>query len=459
MSMLTKLSAYQVLFKNKIKQAIARSVEDKLGDVVSLNDFYLPHDGDDYSPAIERLMVYIKTLPLVKYRGTGYNAGGLSVTADKPVTVSKPIIFTNTRNLCLSGWHIKPLQNYPRGEFILQFPSGGQIDVIANENVSLRDITLDCGWEASGLLMQDFTNFKADGLYVYKFHSYGVKTENVINSSHEFVCSNLQVGQMSWGETYPSHVTIGVGVSNGNADNIYSNIVIGYCKTKGFEVTGDEGGVKTGGGSLLISNMHLYNGYLPMTIDSSHVYITNSYFDGDYIQTSARGLSIINSFFQFTGSSSGRKFIEFTSGNVGEVYVVGNKFKNRDAATNTSLTNSLVGKNIFSTVIDSNSMENVTPTRIYQTHIASQVVKPTEWVDSSDGFYCTVSAPAYKGRKNITVESYYGDQTKIFNTVRMGNGDIRVFCWYVNGAGKAKPIGNVVIYSSNQVPPDFNIAP
>ncbi|EPK8018951.1 hypothetical protein [Providencia rettgeri] len=29
-------------------------------------------------------------------------------------------------------------------------------------------------------------------------------------------------------DAYPSHITMGVGVSSGNADNLYNNIVIGY---------------------------------------------------------------------------------------------------------------------------------------------------------------------------------------------------------------------------------------
>lgn len=448
-----------IAVKQPIDGATLRTQHDRNFDTLSLRDFGAFCDGvNDDSPAICRLMNYLASLPYVKYRGTGPNIGGIKVITSGQISVSEPIVFKNTRNLCLDGWYVKPLPGFPRGEFLLQFPSGGQIDVTANENVSLRDVTLDCGWEASGLLLQDFTNVKSDGLYVYKFHSYGVKTENVLNSSHEFVCSNLQIGQMSWGESYPEHVTMGVGVSNGNADNIYSNIVIGYCKTKGFEVTEDEGGVKSGGGALFINNIHLYNGYLPMTIDSSHVYITNAYFDGDYIQCSARGLGITNSFFQFTGSEAGRKFIEFTSNTVGEIYIVGNKFKNRNAATNTTLTNSLTGKNIFSAVIDNNSLDGVTPTRIYSSNVASQVVKPADWVDTADGIYCTVSFPAYKGRKQITVEAFNGDQTKVFNVVKVGNGDVRIYCWYVTGAGKAKPTADVTVYASNEVPPDFSIS-
>lgn len=448
-----------IAVQQPIMGAAIRTQHDRNFDTLSLRDFGAFCNGvSDDSPAIRRLMDYLASLPHVKYRGTGPNTGGIKVITSGQISVSEPIVFRNTRNLCLDGWYVKPLPGFPRGEFLLQFPSGGQIEVTANENVSLRDVTLDCGWEASGLLLQDFTNVKSDGLYVYKFHSYGVKTENVLNSSHEFVCSNLQIGQMSWGESYPEHVTMGVGVSNGNADNIYNNIVIGYCKTKGFEVTGDEGGVKSGGGALFINNMHLYNGYLPMTIDSSHVYITNAYFDGDYIQCSARGLGITNSFFQFTGSEAGRKFIEFTSNTVGEIYIVGNKFKNRNAATNTTLTNSLTGKNIFSAVIDNNSTDGVTPTRIYSSNVASQVVKPADWVDTADGIYCTVSFPAYKGRKQITVEAFNGDQTKVFNVVKVGNGDVRIYCWYVTGAGKAKPTADVTVYASNEIPPDYNIA-
>lgn len=448
-----------IAVQQPIMGAAIRTQHDRNFDTLSLRDFGAFCNGvSDDSPAIRRLMDYLASLPHVKYRGTGPNTGGIKVITSGQISVSEPIVFRNTRNLCLDGWYVKPLPGFPRGEFLLQFPSGGQIDVTANENVSLRDVTLNCGWEASGLLLQDFTNVKSDGLYVYKFHSYGVKTENVLNSSHEFVCSNLQIGQMSWGESYPEHVTMGVGVSNGNADNIYNNIVIGYCKTKGFEVTGDEGGVKSGGGALFINNMHLYNGYLPMTIDSSHVYITNAYFDGDYIQCSARGLGITNSFFQFTGSEAGRKFIEFTSGTVGEIYIVGNKFKNRNAAASTTLTNSLTGKNIFSAVINNNSLDGVTPTRIYSSNVASQVVKPADWVDTADGIYCTVSFPAYKGRKQITVEAFNGDQTKVFNVVKLGNGDVRIYCWYVTGAGKAKPTADVTVYASNEIPPDYNIA-
>lgn len=448
-----------ITVKQPVLGSAIRTQHEKNFDTLSLRDFGAFCDGvNDDSPAIQKLMDYLDTLPQVKYRGTGPNIGGIKIISSGQISVSEPIVFKNTRNLCLDGWYVKPLPGFPRGEFLLQFPSGGQIDVTANENVSLRDVTLDCGWEASGLLLQDFTNVKSDGLYVYKFHSYGVKTENVLNSSHEFVCSNLQIGQMSWGESYPEHVTMGVGVSNGNADNIYSNIVIGYCKTKGFEVTGDEGGVKSGGGALFINNMHLYNGYLPMTIDSSHVYITNAYFDGDYIQCSARGLGITNSFFQFTGSEAGRKFIEFTSSTVGEIYIVGNKFKNRNAATSTTLTNSLAGKNIFSAVIDNNSTDGVTPTRVYSSIVTSQVVTPAEWNDTSDGIYCTVNFPAYKGRKQITVEAFSSDYTKLFNVVRMGDGNVRIYCWYVNGSGKAKPSGNVTIYACNEIPPDYNIA-
>lgn len=448
-----------VVVEQPVFGAVTRTQHDRNFDTLSLRDFGAFCDGlNDDSPAIKRLISYLESMAVVKYRGTGPNIGGIKVITSGQISVSEPIVFRNTRNLCLDGWYVKPLPGFPRGEFLLQFPSGGQIEVTANENVSLRDVTLDCGWEASGLLLQDFTNVKSDGLYVYKFHSYGVKTENVLNSSHEFVCSNLQIGQMSWGESYPEHVTMGVGVSNGNADNIYNNIVIGYCKTKGFEVTGDEGGVKSGGGALFINNIHLYNGYLPMTIDSSHVYITNAYFDGDYIQCSARGLGITNSFFQFTGSEAGRKFIEFTSGTVGEIYIVGNKFKNRNAAVSTTLTNSLTGKNIFSAVINNNSLDGVTPTRIYSSNVASQVVKPVDWVDTADGIYCTVSFPAYKGRKQITVEAFNGDQTKVFNVVKLGNGDVRIYCWYVTGAGKAKPTADVTVYASNEIPPDYNIA-
>ncbi|WP_214051365.1 hypothetical protein [Morganella morganii] len=306
-----------IAVKQPIDGATLRTQHDRNFDTLSLRDFGAFCDGvNDDSPAICRLMNYLASLPYVKYRGTGPNIGGIKVITSGQISVSEPIVFKNTRNLCLDGWYVKPLPGFPRGEFLLQFPSGGQIDVTANENVSLRDVTLDCGWEASGLLLQDFTNVKSDGLYVYKFHSYGVKTENVLNSSHEFVCSNLQIGQMSWGESYPEHVTMGVGVSNGNADNIYSNIVIGYCKTKSFEVMPDEGvGVKRGGGALFINQMHLYNGYIPITVDAAHVSISNSYFDGDFIQCSARGLSVTNSFFQFTGGESGRVFIEL-KGNI-----------------------------------------------------------------------------------------------------------------------------------------------
>ncbi|WP_052116617.1 hypothetical protein [Morganella morganii] len=443
--------------KQPVAGAATRTQHDRNFDTLSLRDFGAFCDGvNDDSPAICKLMDYLASLPHVKYRGTGPNAGGIKIITSGQISVSEPIIFKNTRNLCLDGWYVKPLPGFPRGEFLLQFPSGGQIEVTANENVSLRDVTLDCGWEASGLLLQDFTNVRSDGLYVYKFHSYGVKTENVLNSSHEFVCSNLQIGQMSWGESYPEHVTMGVGVSNGNADNIYSNIVVGYCKTKSFEVTGDEGGVKSGGGSLFINQMHVYSGYVPMTIDSSHVYISNSYFDGDYISCKGRGISIIGSFFQFTGSEPNRLFIDFKSDYVGECYIVGNKFTNRDNASNIKMTSNIEQKDVYSSFIHDNSSSNVVLTRVYPRALQEKTFPPSKWVDTDDGIYLDLDFPSYKGTKSVTVESMDIDRTKLFSVVRTTGNTVRIYCWYANGAGKAKPQSNVIVYSSNQIPPDAN---
>lgn len=444
-----------IAVQQPIMGAAIRTQHDRNFDTLSLRDFGAFCNGvSDDSPAIRRLMDYLASLPHVKYRGTGPNTGGIKVITSGQISVSEPIVFRNTRNLCLDGWYVKPLPGFPRGEFLLQFPSGGQIEVTANENVSLRDVTLDCGWEASGLLLQDFTNVKSDGLYVYKFHSYGVKTENVLNSSHEFVCSNLQIGQMSWGESYPEHVTMGVGVSNGNADNIYSNIVIGYCKTKSFEVMPDEGvGVKRGGGALFINQMHLYNGYIPITVDAAHVSISNSYFDGDFIQCSARGLSVTNSFFQFTGGESDRIFIEI-KGNVGDYIITNNKFNNRDNALNIKMTNNITNKNIYGSSIKDNTGNSVELTRVYPSNVQEKTISTNSWVDDEDGIWAKIDMPSYKLTRQVTVEATRSDLNKFFTITRVSNSDVRVFCWYVNGAGKVKPTRDVKVYASNQIIPD-----
>lgn len=438
--------------KLPIENSIKRTINDRNSDIISLKDFVYADDPvDDYSPAISRLLPYLETLSTIKFVGTGNDCGGLIIDAPGIIRVSNTIEFKNTRNLTLRGWNVRPHPTFTRGDYLMRFTSN-VVDQYAHENLTLESVTLDGEFEANCLNLQDFLRVKMSNCAIYRYFEYGVRTENINNGSHELMITNADFFQ-SFDGSYPSHITSGISLQNENNDNHLNNSVLGPVFTNPVVCTDYVTAVKSGGGAFFVSNVHSYGARKIWKIDAAGVYINNSYFDGDLIVNSKRKFSLNNCFLQVTGSTGNVNFITPT-GDVGEWNIKDCNFVNRDNAPNVRMMPDITGKSVYESFISDNAGTNVTKVRVYESDTQSQVFTPANWNVTADGTYVETSFPAYKGNKQITViAESVNDRTKFFTVVRIGT-VARIYCWFIDGAGKATPTGNVTVYASGQTPPD-----
>ncbi|WP_214051366.1 hypothetical protein [Morganella morganii] len=118
------------------------------------------------------------------------------------------------------------------------------------------------------------------------------------------------------------------------------------------------------------------------------------------------------------------------------------------------MTNNITNKNIYGSSIKDNTGNSVELTRVYPSNVQEKTISTNSWVDDEDGIWAKIDMPSYKLTRQVTVEATRSDLNKFFTITRVSNSDVRVFCWYVNGAGKVKPTRDVKVYASNQIIPD-----
>lgn len=424
--------------------------------VINVKDFGAVCDGvTDDSAALQAVSDYIATLPLIKQTGTGNDAGGLIIEGAGKIATSKTWSFEGTRNLTLKDFYLVPHSTFDRGNYLLSLTSGSIIDQYAHENTTLDNITIDGQWEANGILLQDFLRVKVVNCDLHRYYFYGLRTQNINNGSHELLCDNTCLFQKFFGETFPAHVTDGISVENGSADNHYTNVVFGPSAGLAFLATPFVDAVNAGGSACFIDNFHSYS-ERAWSIQAPHVYISNGYFDGDYIVGFSRALSVTNCFFQYAGATGNFDFLRYAgtpSQELGEWTVTGNKFRNRDAAPNVRIFQPLTSWTTYETFFQNNAVDNVIRTVVEPAETRSVTYTSGDWTQRFGNWHLELVSPQWSVyNTQFTAEAGETDVTKFFTFTRDGN-TVRVYSWFINGVGTAQPSGDVVITASNQLPP------